>query len=160
MWESLRFRNLMEQALAISRPTLDQQGCEIVERYDEDLEGYCDLHLVLQILVNLVSNAQHAMEAAPDKPHRLTLHVGVAPDRPGFVRFEVSDTGVGIAAGHLHRLFTQGFTTRSNGHGIGLHSASLAAKHLGGSLSAHSEGPGCGATFRLDLPLSPVEAPI
>jgi len=160
MWEPLRFQDLMEQALAISRPMLDQQGCEIMERYDDGLEGHCDRHQVLQILVNLVSNAQHAMEAAPDKPHRLTLYVGVAPDRPGFVRFEVSDTGVGIAAGHLHRLFTQGFTTRSNGHGIGLHSASLAAKHLGGSLSAHSEGPGCGATFRLDLPLSPVEAPI
>ena len=160
LWEPLRFQDLMEQALAISRPTLDQQQCEIVERYEEGLEGHCDRHQVLQILVNLVSNAQHAMEAAPDKPHRLTLQVGMVPDRPGFVRFEVGDTGVGIAQEHLHRLFAQGFTTRPNGHGIGLHSASLAAKHLGGSLSASSEGPGCGATFRLDLPLSPVEAPI
>ncbi len=160
IWEPLRFQDLMEQALAISRPTLDRQGCEIVERYDRDLEGYCDRHQVLQILVNLVSNAQHAMEAAPDKPHQLTLHVGVTPDRPGFVRFEIIDTGVGIAKEHLHRLFTQGFTTRSDGHGIGLHSASLAAKKLGGSLSARSDGQGCGATFMLDLPLSPVEVPI
>ena len=160
MWELLRFQDLMEQALAISRPTLDQQDCEIVEQYDEGLEGHCDRHQVLQILVNLVSNAQHAMEAAPDNPHRLTLHVGLASDRPGFVRFEISDTGVGIAKEHLRRLFSQGFTTRPDGHGIGLHSAALAAKRLGGSLSARSAGPGSGATFVLDLPLAPVEVPI
>ena len=156
MWEPLRLQELMEQALAMSRATLDRQGCEIVEQYDEGLEGYCDRHQVLQILVNLVSNAEHAMEAASGTPHRLTVHVGLAPDRPGYARFAVSDTGMGIAKEHLHRLFTQGFTTRPDGHGIGLHSASLAAKHLGGSLSVHSDGPGCGATFTLELPLRQV----
>ena len=128
-----------------------------MERYDKELEGLCDRHQVLQILVNLVSNAQKAMEALPDKPHRLTLQVGAATDRPGFVRFEIIDTGVGIAGAHLSRLFTQGFTTRSDGHGIGLHSAMLAAKNLGGTLQAHSDGPGRGASFVLDLPVTPIE---
>jgi signal transduction histidine kinase len=160
MWEPVRFQNLMEQALAIHRPTLDRRGCEIVERYDKELEGFCDRHQVLQILVNLLSNAQKAMEALPDKSHRLTLHLSAATNRPGFVRFEVSDTGVGIASAHLPRLFTQGFTTRSDGHGIGLHSAMLAAKHLGGTLQANSDGLGQGATFVLDLPVTPIEAPV
>jgi signal transduction histidine kinase len=160
MWEPVRFQNMMEQALAIHRPTLDRRGYEIVEQYDKDLEGFCDRHQVLQILVNLVSNAQKAMEALPDQPHRLTLHLSVAPDRPGFVRFEISDTGVGIASEHLPRLFTQGFTTRSDGHGIGLHSAMRAAKNLGGTLRATSDGPGRGATFLLDLPVTPIEVPV
>lgn len=160
MWEPVRFQNVMEQALAIHRPTLDRRGYEIVERYDKDLEGFCDRHQVLQVLVNLVSNAQKAMEALPDKPHRLTLQVGAATDRPGFVRFEIMDTGVGIAGAHLSRLFTQGFTTRLDGHGIGLHSAMLAAKNLGGTLQAHSDGPGRGATFVLDLPITPIEVPV
>ena len=160
LWEPVCFQHVMEQALAIHRPTLDRRGYEIVERYDKELEGLCDRHQVLQILVNLVSNAQKAMEALPDKPHRLTLRVGAATDRPGFVRFEVIDTGMGIASDHLPRLFTQRFTTRSDGHGIGLHSAMLAAKNLGGTLQAHSDGPGQGATFILDLPVSPVEVPV
>ncbi|HBR50077.1 MAG TPA: hypothetical protein DEA71_08320 [Nitrospira sp.] len=160
MCEPVCFRELMEQALAIHRPALDRRGYEIVERYDKDLEGVCDRHQVLQILVNLVSNAHNAMEALPDKPHRLTLQVSAATDRPGFVRFEVIDTGMGIASDHLPRLFTQRFTTRSDGHGIGLHSAALAAKNLGGTLQAHSDGPGRGATFILDLPVSPVEVPV
>ena len=160
MCEPVRFRELMEQALAIYRPALDRRGCEIVERYDKDLEGFCDRHQVLQILVNLVSNAQNAMDAVPNQSHRLTLHVGVAKDRPGFVRFEIIDTGVGIAGDHLPRLFTQRFTTRSDGHGIGLHSAALAAKSLGGTLQAKSDGLGRGATFMLDLPVTPIEVPI
>lgn len=160
MCEPVRFRELMEQALAIYRPALDRRGCEIVERYDKELEGLCDRHQVLQILVNLVSNAHNAMDAVPDQSHRLTLQVGVAKDRPGFVRFEVIDTGVGIAGEHLPRLFTQRFTTRSDGHGIGLHSAALAAKSLGGTLRAKSDGPRRGATFTLDLPVIPIEVSI
>jgi len=159
MREPVRFQDLIEQALAIYRPTLERQGCEIVERYDKELEGLCDRHQIVQILVNLVSNAKNAMDVIPDKSHRLTLHLGVAPDRPGFVRFEIIDTGVGIASEYLPRLFTQGFTTRPDGHGIGLHSAALAAKNLGGALQARSEGQGRGAAFVLDLPLTPIEIP-
>jgi signal transduction histidine kinase len=72
----------------------------------------------------------------------------------GRVKISVTDNGVGITAENLTRIFAHGFTTRKNGHGFGLHSGALAARELGGSLTAHSEGPGCGATFILDLPES------
>ena len=65
----------------------------------------------------------------------------------------VGATLSGIAAENLTRIFGHGFTTRRGGHGFGLHSGALAARELGGSLSAHSEGPGKGATFKLRLPL-------
>jgi signal transduction histidine kinase len=67
----------------------------------------------------------------------------------------VLDNGVGIPAGNLTRIFSHGFTTRASGHGFGLHSGALAAKELGGSLTAYSDGPGTGAKFVLDLPLQP-----
>jgi signal transduction histidine kinase len=51
------------------------------------------------------------------------------------------------------RLFSQGFTTREGGHGLGLHSSALAAKLLGGRLTLESDGPGLGATATLELPL-------
>ncbi|WPB75790.1 ATP-binding protein [Archangium violaceum] len=50
-------------------------------------------------------------------------------------------------------LFTQGFTTREGGHGLGLHSSALAAQMLGGRLTLESDGPGKGATATLELPL-------
>jgi signal transduction histidine kinase len=71
------------------------------------------------------------------------------------VRIEVADNGIGIEPEQMARLFQQGFTTRKNGHGLGLHGAALAAKEMAGALTAHSEGRGKGATFVLELPLRP-----
>ena len=53
---------------------------------------------------------------------------------------------------NLTRVFAHGFTTKRNGHGFGLHSGALAARHMGGSLWAESAGLGFGATFTLELP--------
>ena len=75
------------------------------------------------------------------------------------VRVTMSDNGIGIPVANLTKIFNHGFTTRKKGgHGFGLHSGALAAKEMGGALSVHSEGPGTGATFTLDLPLQPAKA--
>lgn len=66
---------------------------------------------------------------------------------------EVADNGVGIAPENVTRIFSQGFTTRKGGHGFGLHSGALAAKELGGLISAESPGVGHGATFILEIPI-------
>jgi signal transduction histidine kinase len=54
----------------------------------------------------------------------------------------------------MPRLFSHGFTTKIDGHGFGLHSAAVAAMEMGGKLTAHSQGAGCGATFTLEVPVS------
>ncbi len=65
----------------------------------------------------------------------------------------VTDTGVGIAKDCVAHLFAHGCTTRKDGHGFGLDSAALAAREMGAALTAHSDGPGKGATFTLELPI-------
>jgi signal transduction histidine kinase len=114
-----------------------------------------DKHKVLQILVNLVRNAKYACDESGRSDKLITLRIEGAP---AAVRICVIDNGVGIPAENMSRLFTHGFTTRADGHGFGLHSGALAAQELGGSLRVHSDGPGCGATFILELPASPPEA--
>jgi signal transduction histidine kinase len=106
---------------------------------------------VLQILVNLISNAKNAMQDMQDAPHRLTLRVDVAAGSR--LRVQVQDEGEGIPAHNLTRIFGHGFTTRKGGHGFGLHSGALAAQQMGGTLTAHSDGPDRGATFTLELPI-------
>jgi len=69
----------------------------------------------------------------------------------------VVDNGVGIPTENMTRIFSHGFTTRPGGHGLGLHSSALAAQELKGSLRVASDGPGCGATFRLELPITPAQ---
>src|SRR5207249_3802354 len=71
---------------------------------------------------------------------------------PGKAQIVVTDNGLGIAPENLTRIFSHGFTTKKDGHGFGLHLGALAAKEMGGSLSARSDGPGKGATFTLELP--------
>jgi C4-dicarboxylate-specific signal transduction histidine kinase len=51
-------------------------------------------------------------------------------------------------------LFEFGFTTKKDGHGFGLHASANLAKELGGELSGQSDGPGRGARFSLQMPLS------
>lgn len=70
----------------------------------------------------------------------------------------VSDTGAGLAAEDLERVFERfyrapGQPRRSSGSGIGLTIARNIARAHGGEVTASSAGPGCGATFVLTLPL-------
>jgi signal transduction histidine kinase len=64
----------------------------------------------------------------------------------------VRDTGTGISPENLTRVFQLGFTTKKEGHGFGLHSGANAAKEMGGNLTVHSDGPGKGAAFTIELP--------
>ena len=109
---------------------------------------------VVQILVNLLTNAMQALErrVPGTVTGTLTMRLFAEDDT---LRFIVTDTGCGIARDDMRRLFSHGFTTRPDGHGFGLHSSAIAAREMGGSLSAHSEGEGKGASFTLELPLKP-----
>ena len=110
-----------------------------------------DKRKVLQILLNLIRNAKYACDESGREPKIITLRVfSPQPDR---VVVQVIDNGVGIPPENLTKIFAHGFTTRKGGHGFGLHSGALAAQELGGSLKVHSEGPGNGASFTLELPI-------
>jgi PAS domain S-box-containing protein len=124
---------------------------EIVRDLADDPTVTVEKHKVVQILINLLRNARQACEAQGGEA-RVTVRVERAV--PGRLRVTVRDTGVGIAPEVLPRVFEHGFTTRKDGHGFGLHGAALMARELGGGLEAASEGPGRGATFTLDLPLT------
>jgi signal transduction histidine kinase len=109
-----------------------------------------DKHKVLQILLNLLQNAKQAIKEAD--PSDRVVHVRIRRESESRVRIEVQDSGTGLAPESLTRVFAHGFTTKKDGHGFGLHSGALAARQMGGALWAESEGPGCGATFILELP--------
>jgi signal transduction histidine kinase len=116
---------------------------------------WTDRHKVLQILIHLIRNAKQALLAAASTPKQLTVRVGT--DDGDQVILEVGDNGIGIDPADLMRIFQYGFTTKSDGHGFGLHSSALMAQELGGALTAHSEGVGQGAVFRLAFSMK--EAP-
>jgi C4-dicarboxylate-specific signal transduction histidine kinase len=144
---------LVEDALRMYDGALGRHQVRIVRQFEDVPSVPVDKHKVLQILVNLISNAKHALTRSRPEDRVLTLRVSHCGQEGA--RIAVSDNGAGISSENLTRIFSHGFTTRQGGHGFGLHSAALAARDMGGALRAESAGPGRGATFTLDLPASP-----
>lgn len=142
---------LVEIALKVNDTSLGRHGIEIQRDFDDVPVIETDKHQVLQILVNLISNARNAMCEYDGDVRRLTLRIRRVDD--GQASIEVQDTGAGIAPDNLDRIFGHGFTTRKDGHGFGLHSSANSASELGGSLTVSSNGPGQGAVFTLHVPL-------
>lgn len=109
----------------------------------------------LQVLENLIKNGAESVLEANGSQRRLVIRAHAAED--GMIRIDVQDTGAGIEASNLERIFRSGFTTKSNGHGFGLHFCANAMTELGGRMEARSEGPGHGATFTLWMPVRTAE---
>jgi len=153
--EPVQINDLMEDALRMNTASIARHKITVLKDFADVPLLLLDRHLVLQILVNLIGNAKHAMDAVPDRSHQITLRVGIAEpvDRPRLT-IRVEDDGEGIAPENMTRLFAHGFTTRKDGHGFGLHSCALAAKEMLGTVTAYSEGLGKGAAFTLDLPVN------
>jgi two-component system, NtrC family, sensor kinase len=151
MVEAVRIDELVDDALRISASSATRSDIEIIK----DTAGLpmclVDRHRLMQILVNLLTNARRAVDTSCEHGHRITVRADAGADEQ--LRIRVSDNGEGIAAENLGRLFSHGFTTRKDGHGFGLHSCVIAAQEMGGALTAQSDGPGQGATFTLLLPM-------
>ncbi len=150
--ERLEVRELLDDALKLHAVSFERQGIVVRCDYTEVPPVRVDRHKLLQILLNLLSNARHALLESGRTDKHLTIRVErLAAER---LRIAVADNGVGIAAEDASRLFTQGFTTKKDGHGFGLHISALAAAEMDAFLSCSSEGRGQGATFTIDLPIA------
>jgi len=104
-------------------------------------------------LVNILTNARHALAARPNadearNPIRLRTRLRAA-DR---VLIEVRDQGMGIAGEDISRVFDPYFTTRRTGTGLGLAISKNIVEGLGGSIAVSSR-QGEGTEVRIELPL-------
>ncbi|WP_395805420.1 ATP-binding protein [Archangium minus] len=151
--ESVQLAELVEDALRINSAGISRHQVKVLRDLAALPPMLTDKHKVLMILVNLISNAKYALDAVP--PAERTLTLKMEPIDSDRVRLQVHDNGMGIVPEMLTRIFQFGFTTREEGHGFGLHSSAIAAQELGGTLTVHSNGPGHGATFTLELPYVP-----
>jgi C4-dicarboxylate-specific signal transduction histidine kinase len=147
--EIVNVAELVEDALRMNSSGLARHDIQVFKEFKDTPLITVERHKLLQILVNLVRNAKHACDAAELHDRKLIIRTTNGGD---CVRIVVGDNGVGIRSEDLVRIFSHGFSTKKDGHGFGLHSGALAARELGGSLSVHSNGPGQGAEFTLELP--------
>ena len=144
---------------AIVQPAVERLESDVAERglsLNVELpsglpEVQADPERAIQVLTNLVTNA---VRYTPS-PGEIAVRVAA---EDGVVRFEVSDSGIGIAPEHLPRVFERFYrvdksrSRASGGAGVGLTIAQALAETMGGRISARSPGPGRGSTFTLELP--------
>jgi PAS domain S-box-containing protein len=152
MLETMAVSDLINDGVRLNAAGFSRHGVTLDLDLGDTPAITVDKHKVLQILVNLLSNAKYACDASKEGNRRVTI--STRPSDAG-VCITVRDNGVGIPAENMTRIFEHGFTTRPEGHGFGLHSAAIAARELKGTLRAWSDGPGCGAMFTLELPIQP-----
>jgi signal transduction histidine kinase len=147
--DSVRVSDLVEDALRMAG--IGEDEVTVIRDFPTDPLLALDRHRVLLILLNLISNAMHAMKGNGRRPRELSFRVETI-DGQG-VSITVADSGVGIPPENMTRIFVHGFTTHTDGHGFGLHSSALAATEMGGSLTLHDTPDGIGAAFTLEIPL-------
>ena len=141
----------MRSALAVVEPMAEQRGITLdLKLRSTAVRMTSDIDKARQILVNLLGNAVKFTDRG-----RVTLRLTTGTTS---VRIDIEDTGIGIPADELPRLFRPfaqvdtGLTRRHGGTGLGLYISRRLATMLGGHIEVASE-PGVGSTFSVVLPL-------
>jgi signal transduction histidine kinase len=148
--EVVPLESLLEDAIKINLAGFEREGVEIVRDFEGIPPITIDKHKIMQILINLVTNAKQAFREVDHSEKKLIVRAKIGDE--GTLRVEIIDNGPGIDPDNVTKIFTHGFTTKKDGHGFGLHSSATAARSMKGSLEVQSEGVGRGAAFVLELP--------
>jgi len=149
--QRVKVRDVFERAVAVVRPQAEQASVEPeADLTLDDVEATTDPGRLEQVVWNLLRNAVQASTAG----QRVCL---VAHARNGHLVLRVEDRGRGIELDALRTLFEPfrqaNVANPHRGLGLGLAITRSIVALLGGEVVAHSDGPGRGATFTVNLPL-------
>jgi len=145
--------HVIDSTLELRGYDLNVRGIQIDRLYaDPPPSTMADAYQLQQVILNLVTNAEQAMAGVERAHHRLTVRTR----RDGeTIHIEIEDTGPGIPADSLERIFNPFYTTKSVGHGTGLGlsiSLGIISEH-GGRIWAENVAGAAGARFCVELPL-------
>jgi signal transduction histidine kinase len=144
-------RAFFSRAVAAHQAAIDAAGIGVVIGGGE-VELDADADLIQQALLNLIRNAVDAMgdkAGGGTRLRALSLEAREDAGVGGRVVLTVRDTGPGISADHIDRIFNPFFTTRSTGTGLGLAIVHRIIDAHGGSIEESNDG---GAVFDISLP--------
>jgi len=155
----LQVNTVLKSAFDMFSQQLKLRQIDVLWELDEHLPHVlAEAGRLEQIFINLLLNARDAIEekwdssnTAPGEVKRIRLKTYA---RGGRILIEVTDTGIGIAAGDVDRIFEPFFTTKKvgDGTGIGLSITYSIVKEFGGTIRVAST-PGKGASFILSFPI-------
>jgi signal transduction histidine kinase len=157
-WQLVDLRHVVARALDLLAYRLRALGVEISEEAEPDCPAvYGDAQQLEQVFLNLIINAQQALEQQTERRLVVRTHqilwpeAGARPARAA-VQVMIRDTGPGIPLAVRARLFEPFFTTKREGTGLGLAvSRGIVERHHGRLYAESREGEG--TTFYVELPV-------
>nr|WP_243436004.1 sensor histidine kinase [Acanthopleuribacter pedis] len=147
--EMVDLHGTLEEVLQLERYIIDSKRVQVVREYGVIPRVKVQKSKLIRVIVNLVNNAVDALET--NAHNRLfSLRTGMTEDR-AHVFLEIRDNGIGIPEDVIGDVFHQGFTTKEQGSGFGLHYCANVMREMGGTITVVSDGPGEGTVVRLQL---------
>ena len=157
--QHVRLNQIVREAIELLAYPLRVDNVEIRLDLVDDLPAlWADSHQLHQVVVNLITNAHHAMHGV-ESTRQLTIRTRHEAARAR-VRLEVADTGPGIPDEVLARIFEPFFTTKpvGQGTGLGLPLCRGIVESHGGTIRVDTTA-GRGTSFHIELPVVPAPAP-
>jgi signal transduction histidine kinase len=162
MWNSSRQRDvkfvqkinlaeLIENVMEDFRPTLVKHQIAVNMELDRDITIKNQKNPLIHGFTNVIKNAIEAIDAADKEKREISIVLQGMPDDFKRAVIRVTDNGIGIRPEDMPSLFQSGFTTKSGGHGLGLHSLLNFLNENNGSIRAVSAGPNSGTEFILEI---------
>lgn len=140
---------LVERSVVLARHRLELSGIDLDVRMERGIPSFKgDFNALQQCIINLVFNG---IDSMPQGGH-LEI-IASSKEQTGFVSLEIKDSGSGIDPGALEQIYEPFFTTKNEGHGVGLGLSivfGIMERH-GGSVDVQST-PGRGSSFVLRIP--------
>ena len=148
--------DLMEEAILLVQPRLKAKRIELSREYHGNPIVKVDKHQIMQVLVNLLSNAADALQ----EQGKIRVATGISQrnitaggnGNQSYAVIEVADNGPGIPAAVRNRLFDPFFTTKKEGTGLGLSISQKIVRDHGGAITVSSV-EGKGTSFQVNLPM-------
>ena len=144
---------IIREVIALARSEVERRGVTLETQLSDDVHYvpliFADRIQLQQVILNLIMNAIEAMSEVSDGPRELLI--STATEASGGIAVAVRDSGPGLAAENLDRLFTPFYTTKPQGMGMGLAICRSIIEAHGGRLWA-SVNDDRGATFQFTLP--------
>lgn len=148
LYQAVGLRDILEQAFHIKHSILHARDIKWSVDVPQDTPVLVQKTKFLHVFANLIVNAMDAMKEVPGPSRRIEVHTEVDLTE---ARIHFRDFGPGIPKVQWTRIFTLGFTTKSNGHGFGLHSSANYMREMQGNLELGDPQPSIGAGFVVRL---------
>jgi signal transduction histidine kinase len=149
--QTIDMAELIENVVDDFRPTMARHRITAHVELDREITIRNQKNPLIHGLTNIIKNAIEAIDAAANGNREIGVALRRKPGDPKRAVIQVMDSGIGIRPEDMPSMFHSGFTTKSDGHGLGLHSLLNFLNENNGSIKVASPGPNQGAEFILEI---------